>query len=213
VGGRIDLWASTNMHEADRYVQAHARLQNLKLGQIVNAVREQDEPIPGRVSGQLSGAGYTQQPHRLFGKGQLELTNSDLVKLPVVDVLYGALKIASGRDDTGSGTARLSLTGETLELTSLRYFNRGVEVILRGEAFDISEGGDSVVSGVGIGFIRPLQDVDLPLADYLDRLFAGAQTGAASVQVSGTLAEPQANVVPLADVRNTLERMFGVGGD
>ncbi len=212
-GGAIELWASSGLHAGERYLQAHASCQDLELDQLVNAIRKQEDHVEGRLSGQVSGAGYLAENPRLFGEGLFELTDSDLLALPVVETLYGALNIVSKRETRGSGTAQLRLIGNSLELSRLRYSNRGLEILLRGMVHDVLQGGESPVSGVGIGLVRPLRDLNLPLSDYLDRMLAGAQTGSASVKVSGTVRDPQTEVVPLADVQQGVARLLGSTND
>ena len=72
----------------------------------------------------------------------------------------------------------------------------------------IFAGPQSPVNGVAVGAVRPLKDINLPFFSDLDRALRVVQTGAASVRVSGTLAEYESKLVPFAEISSAFHRLI-----
>jgi hypothetical protein len=123
-------------------------------------------------------------------------------------MIYNLLNLRIGpQQPRGRGEARFRLEGTALELSRLQYFNRGADVAASLRIDNIWEGGDSPISGVAAGSVRPLRDLDLPLID-IDRLLQGLQTGAASIEIDGTLTDRRIRVVPFAEISGRLMRIL-----
>lgn len=93
-------------------------------------------------------------------------------------------------------------------MPSFEYFNRGVEIRGAGQIKDIHAGGDSLVEGYAVASTRVLKGVSLPGVQSLDRLMASLQTGAAAVQIEGTLGDVQVKAVPLPLVSSEFRRLL-----
>lgn len=210
-GGIVALWSRTSMHGSERFFHVDVDAQGLDVNQLVRAADPDIGPTPGRLSGRAALGGYLRKPHRAFGEARLELTESDLTRLPVVTQIYGLLKLgAAGRRPSGEGVAEFRLEGDTLELARLHYFNRGADILATGKLGNVWLGGRSPIDGVAAGALRPLRGTKIPLGADLDRFLGAIFSNAVSVRIDGTLADRGIRIVPLADISAGLGRMLGV---
>jgi hypothetical protein len=138
---------------------------------------------------------------RLGGEARLHLTESDLANNSIVRTLYNTLSLRFGvQEPAGTGTVRLRFEGPALVVPSVVYFNRGVEIRGAATLADWSRGGASPLTGYAVGSSHILQGLPLPGVGALDKLLASLQTGAASVQIAGSLAQPRVTLVPLPEI-------------
>ncbi|TVQ52088.1 MAG: hypothetical protein EA377_11060 [Phycisphaerales bacterium] len=209
VDGEIRLRGRVSRHDGMPYVHLNCNLLDLDLEQLVHAAELTTDPAPGRVSGTASLGGYLDGNPRLFGRSRMELSQSDLIALPGFAQVFSALRLEIGAiDPTGVGVAELRLEGNALEIYRITYFNRGTDIIARLRVEDIRRGDQSEITGMAIGAVRPLADVNIPFLDLIDRLIEAAQRDTASVRIRGTVREPQTEVVPLRELMGTVERLI-----
>jgi hypothetical protein len=208
--GTVDLWGRVSRHEDELFVHGHAQMDWLDLDQMAHALRLTDEPTPGRLSGYGSAGGYLlSENRRLFGQGRLALVESDIVNLPGIATVYSAMRLDFGTPEPrGVGEVTVRLEGDALEIVPLTYFNRGADIAARLRIENVWLREDSPISGIAGGVVRPLRDIGLPWIDRLDDLLGAVQTDAASVRISGTLAEPEATVVPFAEFTGAIGRVL-----
>jgi hypothetical protein len=146
----------------------------------------------------------------LTGSADIRLTESDLINVKAIGVLYSAMKLGTGSSDTaGTGTAKVSVHGDRIEIMNFKYFNRGAEVRGTGVIESASQGKDSPVSGVVTGSMQPLRNAPIPGSREMDRLLSGLQAGLVTVKIDGTLGDVQARSVPAPEVQSALRALFG----
>ncbi len=210
-GGELTLWANTNDHDGDRYIQVAGEARNLDLDLLVHAVAPDAKSYPGRLTMEFGGAGYLGAPERLFAHAQLALREADLVNIPVIAELFQLASIVGAeREPSGSGEATVRLEGRSLRLPEARYFDEGTEMRLALHLVNVWEGGDSPLRGGAVVWLRPLANLNLPLAEELDRLLAGLQFGGTSVRITGTVADPETHEAPLKELQDLVGRAIGV---
>ncbi len=112
------------------------------------------------------------------------------------------------QEPNGTGDLTVRLEGPSLLIPSFTYFNRGVEIRGAGQIDNLNRGVESPVSGFAVGSTRVLKGINLPGIRSLDRLLATFQSGAASVNIGGTLEEVQVQVVPLPVVLGSFRRLL-----
>lgn len=210
-GGEVLVWGSTSLHNGERYVQVAGRARRVSLDEVVRAVAPGAERYDGVVSAEFGGAGYVREPHRLFGQAVVGVDEADLVNIPLVSQLYAAANIgAAGESRSGRGVAEVRLEGNVLTIPQVQYFNRGLDLRASLNVQDIFARGRSPVRGMAVGTARSLAGSEIPLLGDADRMFAAAQEGGTVIRIDGTLGEPEVRVVPFAELRNFLSRVFGM---
>lgn len=209
IDGLVALHGRLTRHEGVPFAHMHMNLEDVDLQQIVHAAGITTDPVPGRISGTASIGGYLHETPRRFGRANLELSQSDLVALPGFTPLYNALRLDIGTlEPTGEGRVSVRLEGKAIDVTRLTYFNRGTDVVAQFRIEDITRGGDSPISGLAAGVVRPLADISLPFLDVLDRLVGAAQQDTASLRISGNVREPEVQFVPFREFMGTLRRLI-----
>lgn len=213
--GTVTAWGRLTKHnlpDGDAlFSHVYLTFDRLDLDQIVAASGYAKEPTPGRLNGRLTVGGYVKAPHRMFGEGVIEVTESDLASVPGFALIHDVLapkRRNGGNGLTGTGQMTVRMENDAIEFSRITYFNRGTDVIGRLRIENIWLGQESPVNGLFGGVLRPLRDVNLPLIGKLDNVMSAIQTNAASVRVSGTLGDPQQNLAPLAEVTGALERVL-----
>lgn len=209
VDGEITLTARLTRHDGEPHVHVHSQFERLNIEQIVHQLEVTDEAMPGLAAGRFSGGGYLRSPHRLFGRADVTLSESDLIGLPGFTQLYSLLNLDLSPQPTGAGDVQVRLEGNSVEMSRMTYFNRGTDVVARLRVEDVRLGRNSPIAGIAAGVIRPLRDIDLPLIGDLDRLIGAVQVGSASVRIGGTLQSPSTSVVPFAEITGALRRILG----
>lgn len=208
--GTLSVWSRLSYHDNEPFLHLSLNADRLNIDQIIHAVAPDAPPIAGLLSGPAILGGYLDEPHRAFGDAELTLANADIGRIPVISELYGLLSLDLGAPKPeGKGQLRFRLEGDTLELSRIQYFNRGVDVFGSARIANIWIGDQSPISGSLAAAIRPLRDSAIPLGDQLDRLFTALFDSAVSVRVNGTLAQPATQVVPFADVASGFQRILG----
>ncbi len=208
-GGTLDLYARASDHDGEIAAFGHLLMNNLDLQQIASAANLTTRPMPGRVSGEWSIGGSLTAPHRLFGQATLTLTDSDLLALPGISQVYSALRLDIGRTEPqGEGKATVRLEGHTLEISRLDYFNRGTNILASLSIEDIFSLRQSPIEGIAVGSARPIAVDSQSFFSSIDRMIRAAQSGAAAVEIEGTLSNPQTTLVPLKDLTDSIGRLF-----
>lgn len=203
--GVVRVWGRVSKHDADNTsAQLALSLDRLDVDQLAHAANPKiDKEHRARLNGKMTFVGPINDPKRVFGTGSLDIVESDLVNVPFIKELYNALRIGIGaRKPNGYGSLDLQLDASRLDLTNVRYFNRGTEVRAELRVKDIWAGNTSPIEGSAIGTLRPLKDLKLPfLADVDDVLNAlQAQLGVQSVLIAGTVAEQKVRPVLFSEL-------------
>jgi hypothetical protein len=205
--GRTRLWLSLSERDKRPFVHAVLGMEQLDLDLLVHSLAPNANRMPGLVSGQVRAFGFASSPYRAAGDADIRLTNSDLARSDIIGAVYNAMSLDIGElEPTGSGRADLRLEGETIELSRLRYFNRGTEVIAHGRLHELAKGVDSPITVYAAGTARPFREVEL--LNRIDDLLRALQASMTAVEAKGTLREPKPRVIPLPNVSAALGRLL-----
>ncbi len=208
LGGQVKARTRVSAHPGGHYGSLVLDFNDLRLNQLVHLI----VPDASEYAGNLSGSGTVLTSanwHSFGGEARINLTQSDLVGNRVVRVLHNTLNLQSGKQEpTGIGELSVQLEGPSVVIPSFRYFNQGVEIRGAGRIVDVNRGARSPVDGFAVASTRILKGVRLPGVKALDQLLATVQTGAASVEIGGTLEEVDARAVPLPDVLGSFRRLL-----
>ena len=110
---------------------------------------------------------------------------------------------------SGHGNVGIHLERNTLSVTEMRYFNRGVEVRAVAKVDDLSNFPDSPLSGSAVGSAQPLANTKLPLlADVGDILTALQKTILQSISIEGNVRNPKWHPIFFGDIGGELQRMI-----
>ncbi|MFH1719295.1 MAG: hypothetical protein ABIF19_18230 [Planctomycetota bacterium] len=185
-----------------------ADFSQLSLDQFVHVFRPGEKRVPGRLTGDgvlIVSSDF----HRMTGEANVLLTESDLANTVIVSTLHNAMNVRFGQTQpTGQGQVRLRFEGSAVRIPSFTYFNRGIEIRGMGAVDDLTQGSTSPIKGYAIGSVRPLKGTRLPGTEDLDRLMAALQSGVSSVEVKGTLGQPEAAPVPFKRISNMLRALL-----
>jgi hypothetical protein len=202
--GTLTAWGNLRWRGDKFSTYVHTDFSHLKLDQLLHLVLPDAKPTEGRLAG-TGTLVILSDFNGMTGEINANLSESELGQVIVVRTIYDALNLKLGsRQPAGEGQIRLRLEDSTVTIPSFSYFNRGVEIRGAGSIDDLMMGGTSPVKGYAIGSIRPLKGTNLPGMDDLDRLMASLQTDVSSVQIQGTLAEPEVVPVPLREINDFL---------
>ncbi len=207
--GLIRGWARVSPHEGGLYMATVIDINDIDLDELAQATEPNESgPVIGRLSGRTTLMTSSDWRH-LSGQATLNLSQSDLANLPVLQTLYNALNLNLGQArPEGTGQLQLQFDGTRIRIPSFVYFNRGVEVRGAGQIDDFTQGQQSSVDGYAVGSTRVLKGLRLPGVRELDRLMASLQSGVASVTVGGTIDALDVAVVPLPVVSSPLRRLL-----
>jgi hypothetical protein len=216
--GTLKGWARfTDYGGDDRFAHVNLDLENLSLDQLLRAARANDpqhKEVPGRVTGRIVAAGnpLSEEGRKAAsGEVRLQLTESDLANVKFVNLLYSVLSVKLGKPQpTGRGFLQARLEGERLEIPSVRYVNRGVDIWTSATVLNVFAGLDSPIEGTAAGSARPLRDLKLPFMADVDKILAALQGGLATVRIGGTIRTPDVKVIPFAQSGDAFRR-FMVG--
>jgi len=216
-GGTLDGWTRLTWYKNDPtpFIHTSIAVAKLDIDQIVQAARpegQQYEPMPGRLTGSVIAAGnpFTDSGRRqASGEVNLRVTDSDLVNIDAVTALYNILSVQGGnKAPTGHGFLNARLEGSRLEVPGVKYFNRGIDLWAAVTVNDIFKGTDATLEGSAAGSARPLKDLKLPFMADVDKLLSALQGNLATVQIAGTVSQPQVKAIPFADAGGAFRRFM-----
>ncbi len=211
-GGSLTLWGRAGKQPDGTFLsQAIVEMHSLDLQQIINSGEASARTMPGLIDGQITLVGNPANLDQLFGDATVKISQSDLVNFAPINALYSLFSALGDKGQSlGNGELALRLESSKLNLTHMRYFNRGVEIRGMATVDHVWQIPDSPVSGTFVGSARPLRDLKLPLVADADAIFNSLQSSTTSVRLHGTLRDPKAAVVPFADIGNDM-RSFLLG--
>lgn len=210
-GGHLSLWGRVTPREQERFVYAHAAARNLDLRQISSALAPEDEPVLGKLGGELTVSTAVGQWEDAFGRGSMTLRDSDLATIPLFSELYNLVNLSiTRREPEGEGEAHFRVEAGEIVFDRFRYDNRGFHVRLFGRVLDIWQGLDSPITGYAIPSLQPLPDVEL--LNVVTGALAAFQSEFLPQRIRGTLNEPRLTPAPLRGFRSALGQILGAGG-
>jgi len=208
LGGRIEGRARVSPHVGKLYTTVVMDVNDIDLNQLVHVIG----PEAGQIAGRLAGKGnllFSSDLSSFSGQADLALSQSELANNSVVRTLYDTMSLnLGGSEPKGTGQMRIQLDGVRTLIPSFVYFNRGVEIRGAGQIENFRLGSASPVDGYAFGSTRVLKGIALPGVKELDRLMSSLQSGVASVEIDGTLAEPKVALVPLPTLSGPLRRLL-----
>jgi hypothetical protein len=215
-GGDVRLFARATRHPGA--AESGARVPwssnvtidaaRLDLNQVTHAADPEARDTPGRLDLRFTLIGDPRDPQTHTGVGSATLTDTDLGQNSIISALYGIMSIKPSNSPTGSGSATFRLTGSALDITSFRYFNRGIEVRGVGQLTDLWLGGDSGVNAYVLGSVRPFKDLKLPFIVDLDKVLNVIQQGSNPARITGTLKHPKVDPALFADIGQGLRSLI-----
>lgn len=220
-GGRLSLWGRISRHPgppptprdpSDRggtwYAFAQGGLDALDLELLTTHLLPEGPPILGRLSGSATLSTPLDDWSSAFGRGELNLRNSDIAGVPIFSMLYDLMNVRFlDPQPEGEGEARFRVDGGELVFDRFQYSNRGTHLELAGRVTDIWAGDESPIEGLAVASLSPLPDI--LMLDVVNRALALLQTDVTTVQLDGTVREPRARPVPFRGVQQTLGRILG----
>jgi len=206
--GTMRFWVRATRHEEGILTYMHCDFNDIDVKQTLHAFDVNTQEAVGKASG--TGMLVIRPATGMTGEMDIQLSQADLLNTVIIGTLYRALNlsfIGGGRPE-GRGTARLIFEGNTLRITDVEYFNRGLEVRGAGSIQDVTQGAASPVDGYVMGSTRPLKGSKLPGLADLDRLLSSLQNNVATATVSQTLGDPKVAIVPFAQLQTALKRLL-----
>ena len=208
MAGRIHLSGGIVSHYDEIHFNLFTDLEQLDLNQLVHLFVPQAKSVPGNVSGRLALV-TTRDLRRLSAQADLFLDHSDLASNGIINTLYNAVNLSLDQSQpTGVGHIKLRAESSKLHVPSFYYFNRGMEVRGAGAIDDLRLGKNSPVSGYALATTSPLKGVTLPGINELNEMMNAIQKQVATIQIHGTLAEPQPELVAFPKVSAALQRLL-----
>jgi hypothetical protein len=193
-GGTIGLYARASLHDQNILsTQIQAKLNSLDLQQLIHAADKTEadkiKAYPGRLSGTISVVGDPRDKLQLFGQASLQIHDSDLANFGPFAVLYDTMHLGGNAGKPiGEGTLEARYDNDNLIISSLRYFNRGVDAYGLATIGKVSKYPACPLSGEVVGTLAPLRNIKLPFFADADKIFSVLQANLTSIVISGTLA-------------------------
>jgi hypothetical protein len=205
--GEIYPWLRISRPGRDYYTLMQFTFERLSLDQMIHAVDPKRKATPGRIAGEATVFGDLRQKDRLTGDASLRVTDSDLVNIPALSLLYNVMNVgtAGSGQAIGHGGAEAHLEQSTLTISNARYFNRGVDAHGNITFGHIFSGPQTTLNGAVVGTSRSFKDLRLPLLADADQIFAVLQSAVTTVSIKGTLGKPDISLTNLNDVGQTLK--------
>ena len=146
----------------------------------------------------------------LYGDGEVKLVRTNLAQFGPIAGLYNLMHLGPDLNaPTGHGNVGIHLERNTLTVTEMRYFNRGVEVRAVATVGNVSDFPDCPLTGSAVGSAQPLANTKLPLlADVNDILSALQKTILQSISIEGTVRNPKWHGILFGDIGGELQRMI-----
>jgi hypothetical protein len=207
--GRLDARARLSRRTGTYYGAISADFNDLSLDQLVHALNPQAGAQPGRLGGSVTVLPALDRKVMLSGGGRIRLSQSDLANNVIVRSLYNTLSLNFGsQKPAGTGEVEVQLQGPAVVLSSVQYFNRGVEIRGAGRIVNVNLGADSPIEGYAVASTRILKGIKVPGLRTFDHLLDAVQTSAGSVKIAGTIDEVRVQVVPLPEILDPFRRLL-----
>jgi hypothetical protein len=201
-GGNIALFARASLHqEGTLSTLVEANLDNLDLEQLLHAADTSEadkfKSYPGRLSGLISVVGDPRDRLQLFGSASLQIHDSDLGNFGPFAVLYDTMHLGGtvGKK-VGEGTLEARYDNDNLIISSLRYYNRGIDAYGLATIQNLSRAPKSALSGELVGTYQPLKNINLPFFADANKIFSVLQANLTSIVIGGTLEHGHQTYVP-----------------
>ena len=196
-GGKFytDGWAT---HGAEPRYTVSATLTDADLARCAQELGAANRNMRGKVvaTADLAGSGRTRSS--LSGRGAVQLSDSDVYELPLMDALLKILGIRPSESNGFSDTSiDYRIEGEHV------YFDR---IDFHGDAISLRGKGEmNFQSQIDLTFYAR-SALDLPV---IQQVFSGASQQIMLIHVDGTLQNPQTRKEPLPGVNHVFQELTG----
>jgi hypothetical protein len=182
---------------------------HLDLNPLIRAGDPKAADQPGLLALHTTLLGNPHDRKRWIGDGTVTLTQSDLAGNAIFQSLYSLMSVQLGnKPPAGRGSAIVHFEGDNLDVASLSYTNRGIEVEGNGTIIDVWKGPDARLDGYMIGTAHPLRDLKLPFAADVDKVLAAVQQNATPVRIQGTLKDPKVKPTLFSDIGDAFKALL-----
>ena len=209
-GGLVHLWGRVGRNLASQTVIVdYADLSLNQLAQVVPGAA--NGPVPGTLSGTLRAVRNGSGLGGLIGGGHVAIADADLYHIPAIGKLYDLLGHGgNGLQPNGTGGIDLALEASTARITSLRFFNRGIEAkgLLKAGPIDLSDVNATPLTGQVVGTLNDLKGTRLPFFSDFNQTFNALQGGLTAVNVTGTLSKPVITQAGADELGNQLKELL-----
>jgi hypothetical protein len=217
--GQVRVWGRRSQHAGPTTneagpvsTQVELRFSNLNLNQIIHAFKPNEKPTPGRVAGSFVLTGKLNEFAKLFGTGNIRLSDSDIGNVEPFTTIYNFLNLRFGQHaPEGRGYAELRLDGDQLEISNAHYRIGGAEVRMSGTIQQLTKAPDSPIHGRAIASVQPFSDWKIPFIKEAGAFFATIQSGTVGAfRISGTLANRRTTPAAFSDAANIFRELLGM---
>ncbi|NNM87676.1 MAG: hypothetical protein HKL95_04065 [Phycisphaerae bacterium] len=208
--GHLRLWASVTRHQKTLFsTDAALRFSRINLDELTRTVLTKARPTPGLLSGQVTAVALSNHWQDATGSGSLRIIRSNLAGTTILSSIYRLLNVQLSKNNpTGSGEAKWRIDGGNAEITSLRYFNRGTEIIGSGRLSHLWKMPDCQLHGYVVGTVRPFKRIHIPFVPQAQAILNALESSVSTVQVSGTWKHPTTTPVVFKNLGRDIQDAF-----
>ncbi|MCC5829858.1 MAG: hypothetical protein JJU36_10470, partial [Phycisphaeraceae bacterium] len=204
--GDVEIWGRAVPRDGVYFAYMNLRWERIsipQLAQLLQLPKADDDHIPeevdlaGRAAGSLRVTVPINDWFAGSGQGELRLSESDLVRLPLFSSLYDVMNLrVRGAAPQGHGDARFRIEGRRFVLSNLAYEERGANIRVTLEVSDLEQGPASPITGRAMATVNPLPILPW-IQEYIDALldYKGDIT---TVEIGGTIQEQSIRPIPFS---------------
>jgi hypothetical protein len=213
-GGSVGLFARASLHAQDTLTTlTEATLTNLDLEQLLHAADKTEaqklKAYPGLLDGRISILGDPRDKTQMFGSVSLQIHDSDLGSFGPFAVLYDTMHLGgTAGKKVGTGSVEARYDNDNVIISSLRYYNRGVDAYGLATINNISRYPNCPLGGELVGTYSPLKSIKLPFFADADKIFSVLQANLTSIVIGGTIAKPSYLPESAADIGATMRNFL-----
>jgi hypothetical protein len=145
----------------------------------------------------------------LYMDGEVKLTEASLAGYTPIAGLYNLMHLGPDLNQPdGTGDVAMHLERGTLQITHLRFFNRGIEVTAAATTTNIWNLPDNPISGTAIGTAQPLKSRKFPLLADINSIMKVIQSDITTIEFHGTVRKPQWQPILFGGIGDELRRFI-----
>lgn len=208
-GGTVSLWGRLSEQAGKRYLFANAAAERLDMSLLDRAlVGENDKPVVGRLDAEMTVSAPLDDWRLAYGAGRIQVSESDLVNVPIFGGLYRLVNLQIGRvEPQGRGAGEVRIEEGHVVFPGFRYQNRGAQFHVALRIADVWQGKASPITGYATASQKLLPEVTF---------FGGVSEAISLLQedltphrITGTLGEPVLQAQPLKSLGAAFGEIVG----
>lgn len=210
--GTVRAWGRISQRQERTQAFLNARWQRISVPQLADFLlltQTEGDELPEQVdlTGRAGGSVRVSVPLDDWfagsGQGSVELSEADLVRLPLISSLYDLMNLRiRGRTPEGQGQVAFRLEGHRLVVSRMNYANRGASIQLAMTVEDLRRAEQSPIRGRAVARINPLPLFPF-IQEYVDAII-DSQSDLTTVIIAGTVENQEVRPVTLDTFRQTL---------